>query len=117
MLHSAKRQRITQENGPVTSKGIHCLTLYTNLLIARAYMCCNVCLRHILMLHGVHSFRTVVLFIFKGVRTASVRRKTNETSISVDIDLDGTGKVMTTTITTTTILILSLLLFNGLVRC
>eukprot|EP00953_Heterococcus_sp_UTEX-ZZ885_P002908 2095-Heterococcus_DN1.PRE.4 len=48
--------------------------------------------RHVLMLHGVHSFRAVVLFIIEGVRTASVRRKTNETSISVDIDLDGTGK-------------------------
>jgi hypothetical protein len=58
------------------------------------------------MLHGMSSIAAIMCAVcclaVTGVRTASVRRKTNETSISVDIDLDGTGKVTTCTSTTTT---------------
>jgi imidazoleglycerol-phosphate dehydratase/histidinol-phosphatase len=36
-------------------------------------------------------------FIARSVRTASIRRKTNETDISVDVSLDGSGKYMIAT--------------------
>ncbi|WP_421773756.1 imidazoleglycerol-phosphate dehydratase HisB [Gracilimonas sp.] len=41
---------------------------------------------------SAESWRSVVEFIAKEARKASIERKTNETDISININLDGTGK-------------------------